>query len=146
MSDKKTPSSPEYLVGYGRPPKATQFAVGNRANPTGRPKGARSVAAVLRDILQRKIPVTENGRTRRIPVLEALILRLANEAMKSDPAAVKLLLALNDRYSDAPASTLQFEGLLAEDRAILAQYLPKAIGDVSDDSLKAEDKVDAHGE
>jgi hypothetical protein len=123
VSDKRAAGPAEYAVGYGRPPKATQFAVGNRANPAGRPKGARSVGAVLQEVLQRKVPVTESGKTRRISVLEAMILRLANEAMRSDPGAVKLLLALNDRYSDSPASTLNFEDLQAEDRAILAHYL-----------------------
>ena len=146
MSDKKIPSSPEYSVGYGRPPKVTQFAPGKSGNPKGRPKGARSVAAILQGILQRKISVTENGRTRRIAALEVMLRRLANDAMRSDPGALKFLLALYDRYSDASASTLPFEDLRAEDRAILAQYLSKAIGDVSDDPSKVEDKVDTHGE
>ena len=146
MSDKKIPSSPEYSVGYGRPPKVTQFAPGKSGNPKGRPKGARSVAAILQGILQRKISVTENGRTRRIAVLEVMLRRLANDAMRSDAGALKLLLALNDRYSDAPASTLHFDDLLAEDRAILAQYLPKATGDVADDSMKVEDQADTDGE
>jgi Family of unknown function (DUF5681) len=53
-------SSPD-KVGYGRPPKATQFKPGNSGNPKGRPKGPKSVGAVLYGILHRRIEVTENG-------------------------------------------------------------------------------------
>jgi hypothetical protein len=38
------PSSepPNYEVGYGRPPKGSQFTPGRSGNPKGRPKGARN--------------------------------------------------------------------------------------------------------
>src|ERR1700730_3841984 len=100
------PSSSDYVVGYRRPPKATQFAAGKSGNPKGRPKGSRSVGAVLNDILQQKIAVTETGKTRRIPALEVMLRRLANVAMRSDPRAMKLLLSLVDRYGDSPEAAL----------------------------------------
>ena len=87
-----------YLVGYRRPPKATQFAQGKSGNPKGRPKGSRPVGAVLQDIIQQKVAVTEGGKTRRIPALEVIIRRLTNDAMRSDPRAIKLLLSLLDRH------------------------------------------------
>ena len=85
MPDRKSSGTADYVVGYRRPPKATQFAAGKSGNPKGRPKGSRSVGAVLNDILQQKIAVTENGKTRRIPALEVMLRRLANVAMRSDP-------------------------------------------------------------
>ena len=102
MPDRKSSGTSDYVVGYRRPPKATQFAAGKSGNPKGRPKGSRSVGAVLNDILQQKIVVTENGKTRRIPALEVMLRRLANDAMRSDPNAIRLLLPLIDRYSDSP--------------------------------------------
>ena len=102
MPDRKSSGTSDYVVGYRRPPKATQFAAGKSGNPKGRPKGSRSVGAVLNDILQQKIAVTENGKTRRIPALEVILRRLANDAMRSDPNAIRLLLSLIDRYSDSP--------------------------------------------
>jgi hypothetical protein len=54
-----------------------------------RPKGPKTVGAVLRDVTQRRIEVTENGKTRRILVLEVMLRRLANDAMRSDPRAMK---------------------------------------------------------
>lgn len=102
MPDRKSSGTSDYVVGYRRPPKATQFAAGKSGNPKGRPKGSRSVGAVLKDILQQKIAVTENGKTRRIPALEVMLRRLVNDAMRSDPNAIRLLLSLIDRYSDSP--------------------------------------------
>ena len=116
--------SSDYEVGYCRPPVETQFAAGNRANPNGRPRGSRSVGAVLEDIMRQKIAVSEHGKTRRIPTLEVILRRLANDAMRSDPAAVKLLISLVDRYADSTAAAPRLNDLLAEDRAILARYLP----------------------
>jgi Family of unknown function (DUF5681) len=116
--------SSDYEVGYGRPPSATRFAAGNRANPSGRPRGSKSVGAVLQDIMRQKITVSEHGKTRRIPTLEVILRRLANDAMRTDPAAVKLLISLLDRYADSPESAHRLSDLLAEDRVILARYLP----------------------
>lgn len=123
MPDRRNSKSTDYVVGYRRPPKATQFAQGKSGNPKGRPKGSRSVGAVLQDIIQQKVSVTENGKTRRIPALEVIIRRLANDAMRSDPRAIKLLLSLVDRYGESPATKVQLGEMLAEDETILAEYL-----------------------
>jgi hypothetical protein len=114
-----------YAVGYGRPPKANQFEKGVSGNPRGRPKGSRTVGALLQDILRQKIAVTENGRTRRLPALEVILRRLANDAMRSEPRALKLLLALYDRYGESPETDLRLDEILAEDREILANFLNK---------------------
>jgi hypothetical protein len=57
-----------------------------------------------------------------------MLRRLANDAMRSDPRAIKLLLALIDRFSDSPETTLRLDEVLAEDREILAQYLQEPAG------------------
>ena len=104
MPDQKNSKPSDYVVGFRRPPKATQFAAGKSGNPKGRPKGSRTVGAVLQDIIRQKIAVTENGKTRRIPALEVMLRRLANDAMRSDAKAMKLLLSLVDRYAESPES------------------------------------------
>jgi hypothetical protein len=123
MRKRKTSKAPRYVVGYGHPPKATQFAKGESGNPRGRPKGTRTVGAMLQEILRQKIAVTENGKTRRLPALEVILRRLANDAMRSEPRALKLLLALNDRYGDSAQTDLHLDDILAEDKAILASFL-----------------------
>ena len=122
MANRKRKSL-DPAVGYGRPPKATQFKKGQSGNPRGRPKGSRPVGAVLQEILGQRIAVTENGKTRRLPALEVMLRRLANDAMRSEPAALKLMLSLVDRYGQSPEAAIRIDEVLAEDKAILANYL-----------------------
>lgn len=128
MPKRKDPKRSDYAVGYRRPPKATQFKAGESGNPKGRRKGSRPVGAVLQDIIQQKVSVTEGDKTRRIPALEVIIRRLANDAMRSDPRAIKLLLSLVDRYGDSPATKVELRDMLAEDEAILTEYLKEPTG------------------
>ncbi|MGZ9082896.1 MAG: DUF5681 domain-containing protein [Rhodoplanes sp.] len=71
-------------VGYGRPPRAHRFKPGQSGNPRGRPKGAKNEATILRAILKRKIAVREGGRARKMTVLEAILLRFTEEALKGN--------------------------------------------------------------
>ena len=57
MPDRKNAKAPDYAVGYGRPPKASQFAAGKSGNPKGRPKDSRSVGAVLQNIICKSLDV-----------------------------------------------------------------------------------------
>jgi len=127
MTSREGPPT-DYAVGYGRPPKATQFPPGKSGNPKGRPTGSRTFSALLQEILEQKIAVTENGVSRRVPKLEVMVHRLVNDALRSDPRAIKLLLSLMDRYESSPVTKLQLGELLAEDQAILSQYLPGSAG------------------
>ncbi len=120
--------SKDYEVGKGRPPRPTRWKPGQSGNPKGRPKGSRNVSAVLLDVIRQRVPVTENGKTRQLPALEVMLRRLANDAMRNDPRALKLVLSLVDRYADAPEAEVRLDELLAEDQEILAQYLGKPSG------------------
>jgi len=78
----------DYVVGYGRPPKRTQFAQGQSGNPNGRPKGSQNLASVLLKTMRQRIKVTENGRVRYITKLEAVIVQLVNKALGGDVSAI----------------------------------------------------------
>ena len=69
--------------------------------------------------------MTENGKTRRVTALEAMACRLRNDALRGDAKAIKLSIELMRRHSETDESTVQLDELLAEDRKILAQYLPE---------------------
>jgi Family of unknown function (DUF5681) len=144
MTNRRGSRSADYAVGYARPPRATQFASGKSGNPRGRPKGSRTVGAILQDILRQKIAVTENGKTRQLPALEVMLRRLANDAMRSDQKAMKLLLVLVDRYAETTERKVQLGELLAEDQTILAQYLlePKASAGELAESVHSQEEGD----
>jgi hypothetical protein len=132
MDDRKGREATDYVIEYGRPPRATQFVASKSGNPRGRPKGSRTVGAILQDILNQKIAVIENGKTRRIPNLEVMFRWIVNDAARRDPVALKLLLPLIDRYASSLETELRLDELLAEDQAILSQYLSRPAGPASD--------------
>jgi len=105
----------------------------------GRPKGSRTVGAILQDILRQKIAVTENGKTRRLPAFEVMLRRLVNDALRSDAKAMKLLLSLVDRYADTTEAKVQLSELLAEDQQILAQHLTEPAAPSAESAAKADD-------
>jgi hypothetical protein len=127
VANQKDTKSSDHAVGYGRPPKATQFKKGKSGNPKGRPKGSRPIGAVLQEVLGQRISVTENGKTRRLPALEVMLRRLANDAMRNEPVAL-LMLSLFDRYGESPEAGIRLDEVLAEDRAILANFLKEPPG------------------
>jgi hypothetical protein len=139
MAKRKPSKSLHAAVGYRKPPKSTQFKKGKSGNPKGRPAGSRGISVVLREVIRQKIPVTENGRTRRVPAIEVMFRRLANDAMRNDPRALKLILSLVDRYAEAPEIELRIEDVLAEDQEILARYWGKP------SLLSADDDEPHHG-
>ena len=125
MTKRNGSNEPDYAVGYGRPPKETRFQPGKSGNPTGRGKGNRSVGAILDDVFRQKIEVTENGKTRRVAAVEAMMRRLRNDALRGDPKAIRLSIELIRRRSDTHESAVPLKGMLAEDQEILAKYFPK---------------------
>jgi hypothetical protein len=122
MSESDVP----YEVGYGKPPKAGQFEKGRSGNPKGRPRGSRSVESMLDKVTQESIPVTENGRTRRMPKSEAILRQLIAKALSGNLGAIKDVVALKRNFEAAPDPT-RIDGPDAEkNRAVLQKFLEKA--------------------
>ena len=79
---------PEDKVGYGRPPKHSQFRTGQSGNPAGRPKATPDLVSTLRKALARKVTVA--GQERKVTLQEALFRRLRELAQQGDRRAQKL--------------------------------------------------------
>jgi Family of unknown function (DUF5681) len=86
-------------VGYGRPPKATQFKPGKSGNPKGRPKGSLNLVSDLAAELGEQITVREDGRTRRISKQRALIKSLLAKGIQGEVRAAAAVLALYARVN-----------------------------------------------
>ena len=92
----------DYKVGYGKPPKRTQFERGQSGNPKGRPKGAKGVRASVRRELEAKITVRDSGREIRVSKAEALGKQLMATALKGNLKALAEILKLeSDLCEDA---------------------------------------------
>jgi len=90
-------SDNDKMVGYGRPPAATQFQKGQSGNPKGRPKGRKSVGKILRDALHRTIEVREADRVRTMSKIQAVIEVNLNKALKGDHRSFAKLMDVADK-------------------------------------------------
>jgi hypothetical protein len=109
-------------VGYGKPPRAHQFKPGQSGNPKGRPRGAKSEATILQDLLQHKIGLSERGKTRRITLHEAILRRIAEDCLKGNTKSAAFLL---NRYHAMTSSEPDESGLSDDEQIVLETYLKK---------------------
>jgi len=119
-------------VGYRCPPRGTRFKPGQSGNPRGRPKGSKSLDQVLRAALDRRVPDPRRGGRHTVRMIELIVEGLVMSAARRDPRAVRLLLALIDRYAPNDAPKLDSEEVRAADRKMLDDYIASmtaALGD-----------------
>ena len=128
-SGERTPGLGDEKVGYGRPPKAHQFKPGQSGNPSGGRKGAKSEAAILREILSRKVTIRQGGRARKIQVHEAILLKSTEEALRGDlKAAAFLLNRLAATQSDAPMTS----ELSSDETEVMKAYAERLLKQAKD--------------
>jgi|ERR1019366_2748970 hypothetical protein len=85
---------PDHEVGYGRPPKQSQFKKGRSGNPKGRPKGTRNIATEVARALAEKVAIIVAGRKKIITKREVAAIQLANKAASGDFKAISLIPAM----------------------------------------------------
>jgi hypothetical protein len=117
----KLPKRVDHEVGYGRPPRAHQFQPGKSGNPRGRPKGAKNEGTILRDLLNRKVEVRESGKVRKITVLEAILLRFTEDALKGNTKSATFLF---NRYAGTQVGESQpSDEITQDDREVLDDFV-----------------------
>lgn len=84
----------DYEVGYGKPPKHTQFQKGQSGNPRGRKVGARGLKKDLSDALDIKHTIKINGKLIKGRAQKLGLVALAVKAASGDLRAMKLLAEL----------------------------------------------------
>ena len=80
-----------YKVGYGKPPKSSQFKKGRSGNPKGRPRGSVNPDSLLMRELESHIIVNENGRRSQISKADALFKQIVNSALSGNSTAIRLV-------------------------------------------------------
>jgi hypothetical protein len=83
-----------YRVGYGRPPRSTQFKPGQVGNPKGRPRGSANARTVVERALKKQITVRKGKKTCKMSMLEALADTYAIKAVQGDRHAAGVLIGL----------------------------------------------------
>lgn len=112
-------SQDEYDVGYGKPPKHTQFKKGQSGNPKGRPKRSRNLHTLIREELETPVILQENGKQIKTTKAAAMTKRLVNKALNGDARSIQTLLRMmpqepsDDAIELIPDDTVVFAALQA---------------------------------
>jgi hypothetical protein len=94
-----------YEVGYGKPPKHSQFKKGVCPNPKGRGKrGELPLREILDGFLNATTSFRERGKLQKASRLELTIRRLAALAIKGDISSAAALLKLRAHAEKHPDS------------------------------------------
>lgn len=122
MSKDKSHNTEDYKVGYGKPPKHTQFKKGQSGNPKGRPKGRKNMSTIINDVFNRKVTITENGQTRNVPYFEAFTRQFAAKGLHGTTRdQIMFLKAVKDyapELLEPVPTTIEIEFVLPEGKTV----------------------------
>jgi hypothetical protein len=90
-------ASPDYTVGYKRPPLHTRFKPGQSGNPTGRSKGSQNLHTLFNKILAEEVSLREGANVRMVSKAEAVLRGLVIGALKGDQRSLCTLLRLAEQ-------------------------------------------------
>lgn len=133
-------SKKPYDVGYGKPPKATQFKKGTSGNKKGRPKGSRNFQTDVQDVLSYKVPIVQNGRSRKVTSQRAILMGVTGKALAGDHKASEKMLSLAKELHEEHSSRKQEHGITKSERDILDRYKAAVLAShVNDDDGGSSD-------
>ena len=73
-----------------------QFKKGQSGNPRGRPRGRKSIMAIINLALNNTVSVQEGGKRKTMTKMEAGAKQFANRVASGDPQALKTLIGFKD--------------------------------------------------
>jgi hypothetical protein len=123
-------------VGYGKPPKNSQFKPGQSGNPKGRPKGIKNLNTDLEEELNEKLVLTEAGKTIETTKQRAMLKSLFAKALKGDTRASNILLNLIIGLEQTRIAHDATDSLGVEDLAILEAYRDQVLAEVPNFNLE----------
>lgn len=109
--EKDEDNDDTYDVGYGKPPKHSQFKKGNTFGK-GRRKGSKNLTTIVREAFEAKVAIRSRGSIRNVSKIELAAHQLANKASGGDMKAIALSLDLYGRHGP-----LDVEGTISDDEA-----------------------------
>lgn len=130
-SNSKDSGDRPYEVGYGKPPKNTQFKKGQSGNKAGRPENKKKyLCDMVEKAFYAERTIRLNGKAASKSTMEIMLMKVSEMAMNGDIKAARLMTSLSEKY-----------GLTVPEYAFIAPYIPsrtemKAMDpDFDDDNL-----------
>ncbi len=140
-----------YTIGYGKPPKHSQFKQGQSGNPKGRKKGSKGIKSDLGAQLKTTVTVTENGQRKNLRMQEVILKTLAAKAAKGDVRAIEVITSLTIQMFGIEDERKGKSILSASDQSILDGYLESMVtsqgsndSHADDEQANAEGRADGH--
>jgi hypothetical protein len=126
MSNRKKKAKPEdastdYDVGYGKPPKQTQFKPGHSGNPRGRPKGTKNLKTDLMEELSEMVSVREGDRSQNVSKQRAVVKTLLAYTLKGDVRSAALLLSMMMRLTETGEGAPDLDDDLNDDEVSILE-------------------------
>lgn len=112
--------SKKYEVGYGKPPKHTQFNKDQSGNPKGRPKGSRNFSTDVKDTLKARVGLTGDGKRKTVSTQLATLLQLRKKALSGDARALDRMIELARTYNDEEIAEAAAKLSLTDDEVLEA--------------------------
>ena len=109
-------------VGFGKPPRHTQFKPGQSGNPAGRPKGTKNLKTDLEEELRELITVREGGNQKIVSKQRAMLKSLTAKAVQGDPRAAAIVIDMMYRLLHEDDAEDTSRGLSPDDKAILEAF------------------------
>ena len=137
-----------YQVGYAKTPAHTRFKKGNRGGP-GRRRGSQNLHTVVREVFSQEIPVTKNGKRRKVPRREVIIEQIANKSCAGDLKAAAISIDLMSKTGELSAPQMaEFSAVGGQPSDALFRNLDLTrLSDSDKISLsRFAERIDAHGD
>ncbi len=109
-------------VGFGKPPKHTQFKPGQSGNPKGRPKGTKNLKTDLEEELRELITVREGGNQKIVSKQRAMLKSLTAKAVHGDSRAAAIVIDMMYRLLHEDDAEDTSRGPSPDDKAVLEAF------------------------
>ena len=112
QAEEPTATPKQYEVGYGKPPKKTQFKPGQSGNPKGRTKGSKNgIYTYIQRELNSSITLTDGSK---ITKEQGFARQLTNKALRGDIQSQKLLFNIHQKGQRKDKAELFMSRLIKE--------------------------------
>ena len=143
MSDENDADDDDGKVGYGKPPRHSQFKPGRSGNPRGRPGGARGVKTDLAAELSSVWTTSINGRAIKGTKQRLMFRTLTARAATGDVKAAAILLPLILQVLGIEDRGGERQRLSPQDQALLDQLLGSDTGAIPEALLTSSTTLPA---